>query len=129
MSQTQNLGLPLFDDDAPFDEWSSGINQNKSGAEKSAFQKIDDFAGHIYGVSGSFSIAPSAWANKSHTVSVEELGEHDAIFVSPVTVTDRDLMDKAQLFASSSKGKVDFSVKTVPGTTLNLKFFITRGKE
>ncbi len=128
MSQTQNLKLPLFDDDAPFDEWSSGINQNKSGTDKSAFQKIDEFAGHIYGVSGSFSIAPTAWSNKSHTVAVAELGENDAIFISPATEADRDLLNKAQIFASCSKGAVAFSVKEVPTAAINLKFFITRGK-
>lgn len=128
MSETQNLALPLFDDDAPFDEWSKGINQNKSGEEKSAFQKIDEFAGYIYGVNGEFTVAPSAWTDNAYSIAVSEFGENDAIFISPSTEVDRDALNKAQIFAVASKGKVTFSVKAVPEAAINLKYFITRGK-
>lgn len=129
MTYTPNLNLPLLDsDDEKFSDWSASINKYNTGTDnKSAFERIDEFAGHIYGRSGTLTLAVNDWSDGACSLELAELGEKDAVFITPATKADAELMTAAQFFAEADGCTVTFTVQETPSEEINLKYFIVRG--
>lgn len=130
MVTTPNLGLKLTEnsDDPFFEEWQPRIDGNGTGDDKSNFKKIDEFAGAIYGKSGTLTIAPSSWTDSTFTAAVPQLGADDAIFLTPATREDLTQANNARLFAEASTGSVTITAEHTPTSTITFKYFISRGK-
>lgn len=132
-NKTTNLGLSLVDTSAEstvnFAQWRRGINSVGTAESKSDFQIIDEFAGHIYGVNGVAILSAEAWdsSTQSYTLSVEELGENDAIFLTPASLTDKTTLEDAGVFVSTGKKSITITATKVPVIDINLKYFIARG--
>ena len=133
-NKTPNLGLSLVDtsseNNTNFRDWSRSINQECTGESKSAFQKIDDFAGHVYGKNGQIDLLAMAWNKTSnkYTVTINDLGSADAIFLSPFDVASRDALNDINCFVSSEGKVVTFLADKVPSVDIKLHYFISRGK-
>ncbi len=129
MPKTTNLGLNLTTDNSTrFQDWRESIDGEGSGDSKSNMQIIDEFAGGIYGVSGSISIYTSNWADNSYSRSISGMGKNDAVFFSPSSAADKAALDEANCFVSASGNTVTFTVQNVPTVTVYLNYFIVRGK-
>ena len=132
MSKTTNLGLTLVDTAneaaTTFQEWQRNINTNGSGNELSDFQKIDAFAGAIYGVSGNVTLAASSWNDLVYTLTVNDLGDTDAIFFSPADAASKKSMEEASCFVAASGSVVTFTATIAPTEDIILNYFISRGK-
>lgn len=130
MVTTPNLGLKLTEntDDPFFEEWQPRIDGAGTGENTSNFKKIDEFAGAIYGKSGTLTIAPGAWTDAAYTAAVPQLGADDAIFLSPATREDQTNANAARLFATADAGSVTIQAENTPTSTITFKYFISRGK-
>jgi hypothetical protein len=129
MAKTTNLGLNLTEDDqTTFKTWRESLDGNGADESLSNMQIIDDFAGKIYGQSGTFTLTASGWSGNDYTIAVEELGENDALLVSGATASDQTKMGTANLFATASAGSVTFTAETKPTEDITLNYFIARGK-
>jgi hypothetical protein len=133
-NKTTNLGLSLVDtaseNSVTFADWRRNINAKGTSSEKSDFELIDEFAGHIYGRSGTVSIAAANWntSTKTYTVNVADLGATDAIFFAPKTSADQDQLNKSRCTVTANGSAVTFTVAKVPATKIELNYFISRGK-
>jgi hypothetical protein len=133
-NKTTNLGLSLVDaaseSSVKFADWRRNINAEGTSDNKSDFEIIDDFAGHIYGRSGVLTLTASNWdkTQKTYTCEVAELGATDAIFFAPSTSVDQDCLNKSKCTVNSEGNTVQFTAMTVPATDIQLKYFISRGK-
>lgn len=126
MATTTNLHLNVTaDDSVNFKAWCETVNGESANSN---MQKIDAFAGHIYGVSGTFTISTNSWNNGTVNVSVEDLGENDALLINGATANDQDKIGTAGLFATATTNSVTFQAKTVPNESITLNYFIVRGK-
>lgn len=129
MAKTTNLGLNLTtDDQTTFKAWRESIDGNGTEENPSNMQIIDEFAGRIYGQSGTFTLNAADWSGNDYTVAVEELGADDALLVSGATAADQTRMGEANLFATASAGSVTFTAETKPTEDIMLNYFIARGK-
>lgn len=135
MSQkTPNLGLSLVDMASEaavnFRDWSREINSEDAAEEGSAFQKIDNFAGHIYGRSGELTLLAADWdaTTKTCVYTVKELGATDAIFFAPKTEADQEQLNKMRCSVTAKEASVSFSAKVLPEIDIQLTYFISRGK-
>jgi len=74
MAKTTNLGLELTTDNSmTFEAWRKSQNGQGVGTAidpKSNAQLIDEFAGAIYGISGTATLLASGWNNGSCTLTV-----------------------------------------------------------
>ena len=132
MAKTTNLGLELTTDNSiSFEEWRKSQNGQGVGSPadpKSNAQIIDEFAGAIYGVSGTAVLSASGWDNGVYTLTVASLGANDAVFFSPATLTDKTAMDSANIFVSVNGTTVTFMAGSTPSANISLNYFIARGK-
>ena len=98
MAKTTNLGLNLTEsEEIRFGDWVNSIDGNNSDDNKSNMQIIDDFAGAIYGVSGVVTLESSKWTDNVFSLTLADLGEHDAVFFSPVGLGDKIELEKANV--------------------------------
>lgn len=75
MSKTANLGLNLTEDESTdFSVWRESIDGNGETDKKSNMQIIDEFAGAIYGKSGTITLSAPRWSGGTYTVPVPQLG-------------------------------------------------------
>lgn len=134
MSKTTNLGLTLVDlsneASTTFQEWQRNINTNGDEDGLSDFQKIDKFAGAIYGVSGIATLAASSWNAETlqYKLTVDALGNADAIFFSPADTASKEKMENANCFVQCEGKIVTFTATEVPTENIALNYFISRGK-
>jgi hypothetical protein len=132
MAKTTNLGLELTTDaTTPFENWRKAQNGQGDGTTsdpKSNAQIIDEFAGAIYGVSGTTSLVAANWANGVYTLTVASLGAYDAIFFSPITSADKTAMEDADIIVSTNGTTVTFTAASTPTTDVGLNYFVARGK-
>lgn len=120
MSETSNLGLTIEQtDDTKFGDFVDKLDAN--------FSKIDEFAGKIYGTSGTVTLKLSSWSDTTYTLTVADLGDNDAIFFKPVTMNDKSIFDAANPHVTASGTTITFTVGTVPTASIDLEYFITRG--
>ena len=128
MAKTTNLGLNLTEDkNTNFADWQSSIDGN-NGSNKSNMQIIDEFAGAIYGVSGTVTLNSSGWQNGAYALTLADLGANDAVFFSPVAAADKAALESANVIISASGSTVTFTAKTAPTANIALNYFISRGK-
>lgn len=130
-NKTSFLGLSLLDTSSEkttnFKDWSRGINFEQSG--QSDFEKIDRFAQHIYGKSGSVTLSAAAWDldNKKYECTIEDFGDKDALFLTPAASADKVLLQQAEIFVEQNDNKVVFTAVTVPTQDISMNYFISRG--
>jgi hypothetical protein len=133
MSKTTNLGLELTTSDATtFASWRTAQNGEGAGTEESPLsnaQIIDNFAGAIYGVSGTTTLYSGSWSSNTYNISVASLGEYDAIFFSPITALDKSYLETANIIITTSGTTVTFTCVTSPTNNIGLNYFIARGKQ
>lgn len=79
------------------------------------------------GVEGTVTLTASSWTGRVYTLTVEKLGEEDAIFFTPSTRGDKTALEEADIFISSNNSVVTFEAVTTPTADIALKYFITRG--
>lgn len=94
-----------------------------------AAQIIDNFAGAIYGVSGTTTLYSGSWSSNTYNISVASLGEYDAIFFSPITALDKSYLETANIIITTSGTTVTFTCVTSPTNNIGLNYFIARGKQ
>ena len=132
MAKTTNLGLELTTDDTTtFEAWRRAQNGQGVGSvvdPKSNAQIIDEFAGAIFGVSGTAVLSASGWDNGVYTLTVASLGANDAVFFSPATSADKTAMESANIFVSVNGTTVTFMAGSTPSVNISLNYFIARGK-
>lgn len=132
MAKTTNLGLELTTDNSTtFEAWRKTQNGQGAGSStdpKSNAQIIDEFAGAIFGVSGTATLSASGWSGGAYTLTVASLGVNDAIFFSPATYADKTAMESANIFVSVNGTTVTFTAGTTPAANISLNYFIARGK-
>ena len=122
MSTTSNLSLITGQSDSTrFSSYTSVIDQN--------FQKIDDFAGAIKGAGGTATIYAAQWSSNTYTLSINDLGDNDAIFICPSTAADKLLMEDAEIFVNpvTNGHNVTITAETTPSSDISINYFITRG--
>ena len=131
-NKTSFLGLSLLDTSSEkttnFKDWSRGINFEQDG--QSDFEKIDKFAQHIYGVSGVATLTASSWNAETlqYKLTVDALGNADAIFFSPADTASKEKMENANCFVQCEGKIVTFTATEVPTENIALNYFISRGK-
>ena len=132
MARTSNIGLNLTEDmSTEFSDWRASIDGNNGSSSLSNMQIIDQAFGTIEGKNGTTTLLASGWSsgsNPSLTISISTLRDVDMLFVQGATLADQDLMDDAQLYATSTTGSVTFYAKVKPTSNINIKYFITRGE-
>ncbi len=133
-NKTSFLGLSLLDTSSEnsthFKDWSRNINLEGDEDHKSDFQKIDEFAQHIYGVSGVATLTASSWNAETlqYKLTVDALGNADAIFFSPADTASKEKMENANCFVQCEGKTVTFTAIEVPTENIALNYFISRGK-
>lgn len=80
------------------------------------------------GVNGTVPLLPTGWAGSTYTLTMSGLGANDAVFFSPVTKVDKNLLEDANIFVSSEGNIVTFSAQKTPTLKIDLNYFIVRGK-
>jgi hypothetical protein len=129
MPKTTNLGLNLTtDDNTLFQTWRESIDGQGDADSLSNMQIIDQFAGNIYGVSGTVTLSVSFWTDNVLALSVSALGVNDAIFFSPVSALDKTRLETANCLVTAENNVVTFTAETAPTTDITLNYFIARGK-
>ena len=132
MARTSNIGLNLTTDmSTEFETWKNSIDGNGSGSSLSNMQIIDKAFGDQASVNGTATLLASSWTSASPsslTLSVAGLRDNDMMFVQGATMADQDLMDEAQLYATSTAGSVTFYAKIKPTSNIGIKYFISRGE-
>ena len=129
MAKTTNLGLNLTEtEDIRFGDWVNSIDGNNADDRKSNMQIIDDFAGAIYGVSGVVTLESSKWTDSVYTLTLVDLGDHDAVFFSPVGLGDKTALEKTNSVVSANGNTVIFAAEIQPSKDISLNYFISRGK-
>ena len=132
MARTSNIGLNLTTDmSTEFETWKNSIDGNGSGSSLSNMQIIDKAFGDQASVNGTATLLASSWTSASPsslTLSVTGLSDNDMMFVQGATMADQDLMDEAQLYATSTAGSVTFYAKIKPTSNIGIKYFISRGE-
>lgn len=114
-----------------FETWKNSIDGNGSGSSLSNMQIIDKAFGDQASVNGTATLLASSWTSASPsslTLSVAGLRDNDMMFVQGATMADQDLMDEAQLYATSTAGSVTFYAKIKPTSNIGIKYFISRGE-
>lgn len=129
MSKTANLGLNLTEDESTdFSVWRESIDGNGETDKKSNMQIIDEFAGAIYGKSGTITLSAPRWSGGTYTVPVPQLGADDAVFLTPSTQEDQIKAEGAGLFAQAKAGSITVTAKVTPAEDITMNYFISRGK-
>lgn len=100
----------------------------------STYVPITDFistseAEQLKGKSGTLTLSSGDFTNNQAQKTIADMGADDAIFFTPSTASDKTKIQDAEMFVSSSGNVVTFTVETVPSSTINLKFFVSRGTE
>ena len=132
MARTSNIGLNLTEDmNTEFSDWRASIDGNNGSSSLSNMQIIDKTFGDQAGVNGTAALLSSSWTSASPsslTLSVPGLRGNDMMFVQGETAIDQELMDDAQLYATSTAGSVTFYAKVKPTSNIGIKYFISRGE-
>lgn len=117
---TSNLNLIVGQtDDTKFSDYVGNLDDN--------FRAIDEFAGKVFGISGIVSLSTSKWTNKTYSLTVNNLGDNDAVFFSPVTLEDKQNLESAEIIISASRSIVTFTASKTPSADIRLNYFIARG--
>lgn len=80
------------------------------------------------GINGKITLAVEGWNEKTYEFLIASLNENDAIFFSPVTKVDKNLIEDANIFVTAEGSTVIFSAQKTPSFAINLNTFIVRGK-
>ena len=132
MARTSNIGLNLTENmNTEFSDWRASIDGNNAVGDLSNMQIIDAAFGTIEGKNGTATLPSASWtsdSNPSLTVSIAGLRSVDMLFVQGSTAADQELMDEAQLYATSTTGSVTFYAKVKPTSNISIKYFISRGE-
>lgn len=132
MARTSNIGLNLTTDmSTEFATWKNSIDGNGSGSNLSNMQIIDKVFGDQASVNGTATLSSASWSsgdNPSLTISIATLRSVDMLFVQGATAADQELMDDAQLYATSTTGSVTFYARIKPTGNIGIKYFISRGE-
>lgn len=117
---TSNLGLIIGQtNDTKFSDYVGGNDDN--------FRAIDEFAGKVFGISGTVSLSASGWASKVYSLTVNNLGDNDAVFFSPISIDDKKNLESAEIIITASGKIVTFTASTTPTANIGLNYFIARG--
>lgn len=105
-------------------------------AQDSNWEKVDTFASSVvslasgaYGFSGSVTLLSTNWVASHYTVTLSELGPHDAITFEAIDRSNRSAFTEADpiVTADINGGVVTFDVLNTPLVDIVLKYFIQRG--
>jgi hypothetical protein len=74
-------------------------------------------------------LSAAAWDldNKKYECTIEDFGDKDALFLTPVASADKVLLQQAEIFVEQSDNKVVFTAVTVPTQNISMNYFISRG--
>jgi hypothetical protein len=114
----------------PYDSLSDYKNDEAwKAAEDRGLIKLDAVAhaSAVQGLNGTLTIPTSNWSDNAYSVEVEDMGENDAIFFTPLTREDKTALEEANVFISTEGNVVTFTCDDMPSTAINLKYFICRG--
>lgn len=103
--------------------------QEKVG-DKSVGVQISENNKAILGIAGEITIAIGDWTELQCSKTFSELGLSDGIFFTPKGISDKNAIEDAEIFISTSSNSntATFACLTVPTTDITLKYFIVRGQ-
>lgn len=87
--------------------------------------EILQILGKFYGTSGTVTLTAANWTDGTYTLTVEDMGENDAIHFSPSTKEDKTAL--ADVFVSADGQTVTFTADKTPTADITLNYFIARG--
>ena len=81
----------------------------------------------VLGTSGTVTLTVASWTDGVCTLTVDEMGENDAIFFTPSTKADKTALEDADVFIGTAGQTVTLEANTTPTADITLDYFITRG--
>ena len=106
-----------------------GVNLFAKQLSYGSIKKLDPkyLPESIYGTSGTVTLTAANWSDGAYTLTVDDLGENDAIFFTPATKADKTALEDASVFIGAEGQTVTLEADTTPTADITLDYFIVRG--
>ena len=85
-------------------------------------------SGGYYGVSGQTVLEASQWVDNVYNINITQLGNYDAIFLTPSALADKTALESANIIISTNGSTVIFTAEISPTVDISLEYFISRGR-
>ena len=82
----------------------------------------------VIGSGGQTVLEASQWVDNVYNINITQLGNYDAIFLTPSALADKTALESANIIISTNGSTVIFTAEISPTVDISLEYFISRGR-